>query len=140
MTKKYKLYEYAQELYFEGSMTQEQIANQLGISEKTFRRWKNEYKWADAKKEFVKTKTSFHEDLYKFARKLIETIESDMENNNSITPGRFYTVTKMLPLINIVKNYEDELIKEKAEKHRDKLSEEEIKDIRKNILGIEDEI
>ena len=54
MTKKYKLYEYAQELYFEGSMTQEQIANQLGISEKTFRRWKNEYKWADAKKEFAK--------------------------------------------------------------------------------------
>ena len=140
MTKKHKLYEYAQELYFEGEMTQEQIAKQLGISEKTFRRWKNDEGWADKKKEFIKVKTSFHEDLYKFARKLIETIESDMENNNSITPGRFYTVTKILPLINIVKNYEDELIKEKAEKRRDKLSEEEIKDIRNNILGIEDEI
>ena len=139
MTKKHKLYEYAQELYFESGMTQEAIAKQLGISEKTFRRWKIEYNWADAKKEFLKVKTSFHEDLYKFARKIMETIEDDMDNHNSITPSRFYTVTRMLPLINMVKAYEDQVAKEKSEKQKDRLTEDEIKDIRKNILGIQNE-
>ena len=140
MTKKHKLCEYAQELYFEGEMTQEEIAKQLGISEKTFRRWKIEYNWADAKKEFVKVKTSFHEDLYKFARKLMGTIEEDMDNHNSVTPSRFYAATKMLPLINMVKDYEDKVIREKNEKHKDRLTKEEIRDIRKNVLGINDEI
>lgn len=137
--KKQILAQDAFKLYAEKFMSLEDIARQLHLNEKTLRRWKKSDDWETKKTEYLRTKTTLHSDLYDFTRSLINSIEKDMENNDKVEPAKFYTVSKMLKIIDVAKDYEDENAKEKhlAEKEKPKeLTPDIIREIEEKFFGI----
>ena len=79
----------------------------------------------------------FHEEMFNFARKLMASIELDMDNNEKIDPGRMFAFTRMLPLITKIKEYEDEVVKKGGDKSQDfEITPDFIKQINEEFLGI----
>lgn len=137
--KKQLLAESAAQLYIEKFMTLETIAKQLKVSERTLCRWKTEGNWEEKRVEYVKSKTTFHEDLYSFGKSLLDSIMTDMENGEKVDSSRLYTVTKIMNMIKNIKTYEDKVTGEKSMPDATKsegLSSEAIREIEENILGI----
>ena len=137
MAKKEVLLENAQRLYVIEQMTIDEVARKVDVNERTIRRWKTEHNWDLRKEQYIKTKQMFHEELYNFARKLMVSIEYDMDNNEKVDPGRMFAFTKMLPLITKIKEYEDDVSKRGTEDTGSKeLSPEFMKAINEAFLGI----
>jgi len=136
LTKKDTLATCAERLYVVEGMTINEIAEVLKVHEKSIRNWKEEFAWIDKREKYDTTKKMFHEDLYNFARKLMASIEYDMDEQNKIDPGRMYAFTKMLPLINKIKEYEDGVIQKPSDKEEQGLTPEMIRKIESEILGI----
>ena len=136
MTKREILISNAERLYVVDQLTLEEVATQIGVNERTIRRWKNEHKWDLRKEQYVQTKTMFHEELYNFARKLMISIEFDIENNNKVDPGRMFAFTKMLPMINKIKEYEDELANKPDKAENKGITPDFVKLIETEILGM----
>lgn len=88
--KKQMLAETAANLYIEKFMTLETIAKQLNVSERTLQRWKTEGNWNEKRSEYLKSNTTFQEDLYSFGKKLLDSIMSDMSNGKKVEPSRLY--------------------------------------------------
>lgn len=108
MAKKQAYYAEAERLYVNEQMTLEAIAGRLGdVSVRTLQTWKTEYNWDDKRAQFLNGKEAFHSELYQFARKLMRSIEDDMDNGAKPDNGRLYTLTRILPMLPKVKNYED---------------------------------
>ena len=137
--KKQILAETAANLYIEKFMTLETIAKQLNVSERTLRRWKAEGNWDEKRSEYLKSNTTFQEDLYSFGKKLLDSIMSDMSNGKKVEPSRLYTVTKIINMLKNVKTYEDSAVTKKCEMETSKsvgLSPDVIREIEEKILGI----
>lgn len=137
--KKHILAETAAKLYTENFMTLESIAKQLNVNERTLRRWKSADNWENKRLEYIKSKTTFHEDLYNFGRTLLESIKTDISNGKRVEPSRLHTVTKIMTLLKNVKTYEDKVLNDKhtpkKANHRE-ISPEIIREIEEKILGI----
>ena len=139
MVKKTTLAPYAKELYVEKFMSIDAIAKQVGVNERTIRRWKNAEKWDCERAEHLKLKTTFHEDLYKFSHTLFNSIKQDMEEGKKVEPARLYMSAKLTKMIGLIKKYEDDVAKSKANKTKEptkRLTPEIIQEIEENILGI----
>ena len=137
--KKQMLSETAANLYIEKFMTLETIAKQLNVSERTLQRWKTEGNWNEKRSEYLKSNTTFHEDLYSFGKRLLDSIMTDMSNGKKVEPSRLYTVTKIINMLKNVKTYEDSAVTKKCEKETSKsvgLSPDVIREIEEKILGI----
>lgn len=137
--KKQILAETAANLYIEKFMTLETIAKQLNVSERTLRRWKAEGNWDEKRSEYLKSNTTFQEDLYSFGKKLLDLIMSDMSNGKKVEPSRLYTVTKIMNMLKNVKTYEDKVTAENYETEKPKsggLSADIVREIEEKILGI----
>lgn len=136
MTKKDLYSADAERMYVVEQFNLERIASELGLNFKTVLTWKQEGNWAEKRLEYIKGKQMFHEELYYFARKLMQSIQDDIEQGKKTDSGKLYTFTKMLPLITKIKEYEDVATK-KEEIDRDKttLSPEDVKEI-EELLGI----
>ena len=103
MTKKKSLAAAAERFYVIEQMTMVEIAQLLNVHEKTIQNWKDEFNWDEKRNQFIQTKKSFHEEMYNFARKLMNTIEYDIDSGNKVEQGRLYTFAKMLPFITKIK-------------------------------------
>lgn len=137
--KKQMLAESAAKLYIEEFMTLETIAKQLNVSERTLQRWKTEGNWNEKRSEYLKSNTTFHEDLYSFGKRLLDSIMTDMSNGKKVEPSRLYTVTKIINMLKKVKSYEDMAVTEKCETKTSKsvgLAPDVIREIEEKILGI----
>lgn len=136
MSKKDVLLETAQRMFVIEQMTIEEIASKLEVNEKTIRRWKQRYDWDYKKSNYINSKSKFHEELYNFARKLMTSIESDIENNEKVDPGRMFAFTKMLPLITKIKEYEDSVSKKQTEPENKGITPDFVELIETEILGM----
>ncbi len=137
--KKQLLAESAAKLYIEKLMTLENIAQRLNVNERTLRRWKAADKWNEKRTEYLKNNTTFHEDLYKFGRNLLDSIQNDMAKGEKIEPARMYAVAKVVTMLKNVKIYEDKVTSEKHMPEATKpegLTPEVIREIEEKILGI----
>ena len=137
--KKQLLAEAAAKLYIEKLMTLENIAQRLNVNERTLRRWKSADKWDEKRSEYLKSNTTFHEDLYNFGRSLLNSIMADMNNGEKVEPARMYAVTKIMTMLKNVRIYEDKITCEKYMPEATKpegLSPEVIREIEEKILGI----
>ena len=137
--KKQMLANDAAKLYIEKLMTLENIAKQLNVNERTLRRWKAADNWDVKRFEYLKTHTTFHEDLYKFGRNLLDSIQNDMAKGEKIEPSRMHAVTKIMTMLKNVKIYEDKVTSEKHMPEATKpegLTPEVIREIEEKILGI----
>ncbi len=136
MAKKQLYFNEAERLYVVEQCTLMEIASRLRLGEKTVRIWKEEGDWETKRLQHIKSKEAFHEELYEFARKLMRTIKEDMENGKKVDPGRMYAFIRLLPLITKVKDYEDVLSKKETEEGKKGLTEDVLKIIESEILGI----
>lgn len=130
------LLETAQRMFVVEQMTIEEIAVKLEVNEKTIRRWKQRYDWDYKKNNYINSKTMFHEELYNFARKLMTSIESDIDSNERVDPGRMFAFTKMLPLITKIKEYEESVSKKQRDSENKGITPDFVKLIETEILGM----
>lgn len=136
MTKNEVLMSNAERLYVVEQMTIEEVALNVGVNERTIRRWKTEHKWDSKKEQYVNSKSMFHEELYNFARKLMTSIEYDIDRNEKVDPGRMFAFTKMLPLITKIKEYEDTLSSKNQKEENKGITPDFVKLIETEILGM----
>lgn len=127
----------AERIYVYELATIEETASKANVSTRTIAEWKLKGDWDIKRKQFLKSKQAFHEELYDFARKIMHEIKVDLENGEKIDTGRMYAFTKMLPLITKIKEYEDvaALMKDKPQENKG-LTKDIIKTIEEEILGM----
>ena len=137
MNSKRHLYPEAERLYIYNYMAVDSIANKLNVNRKTILAWKEDGDWTNRRKEYLKSKQSFHEELYEFARKLMQGISEDMAAGEKIDPGRMYAFCRVLPMFTKVMDYEDATAK-KVQKEKPKgLTADIIAQIEEEVLGIQ---
>ena len=126
----------AERFYILEQMTVKEVAEQVGVNERTIRRWKKERQWDTKKAQYYSTTSLFHKEMYNFARKLMNSIEYDMDNGNEINSSRLYTFTKMLPLITKIKDYEENIKNDSNAKQPEGITPDFVKLIETEILGL----
>ena len=126
----------AERFYILEQMTVKEVAEQVGVNERTIRRWKKERQWDTKKAQYYSTTSLFHKEMYNFARKLMNSIEYDMDNGNEINSSRLYTFTKMLPLITKIKDYEENIKNDSNAKQPEGITPDFVKLIETEILGM----
>ncbi len=136
MTKSEILLANAERFYVIERMTEKEVAQQVGVHERTIRRWKKEYNWETKKDQYFQTTSLFHKEMYNFARKLMASIEYDLDNGNEVNSSRMYTFTKMLPLITKIKDYEGNVKKDATSKETQGLTPDSVELIETEILGM----
>jgi hypothetical protein len=136
LSKKPLYHNEAERLYVYEQMTVDEIALRLNLGSRTVRNWKDENSWDIKKKNYIKSKQAFHEELYEFARKLMHSIKEDLDNGEKVDPGRMYAFTRMLPLITKIKEYEDIASRKEQKQDNKGLTEDIVKLIEEEVLGI----
>jgi len=126
----------AERFYVLERMTVKEVAEQIGVNERTVRRWKKEHNWDVKKDQYYSTTSLFHKEMYNFARKLMNSIEYDMDNGNEINSSRLYTFTKMLPLITKIKDYEDTVKDNNKTNKNEGITPDFVRLIETEILGM----
>ena len=138
MTKLDKL-EHAEHLYVYEKQPLDVISAKLDLSRRTLFYWKKEYKWDKKRFDIEHTKYRFGEELLDFARKIMNKISADIDNNQKTPPPEIYSLINILKNIPLVKQYTDSLQPAKPQKQENKgcLSPDIIRQIEREILGME---
>ena len=136
LSKKKFYYKEAERLYIQENLGIEEIALRLKLGERTIRYWKEGNDWNSKKKNYLDSKSVFHQELYDFSRDLMHSIRNDMKNGEKIEPGRMFAFARLLPLIIKVKEYEEVVSKNGAKEDNKGLTEEVITRIQEEILGM----
>ena len=126
----------AERFYVIERMTEKEVAQQVGVHERTIRRWKKEHNWDVKKDQYFQTASLFHKEMYNFARKLMLSIEYDLDNGNEINSSRMYTFTKILPLITKIKDYEEHIKNDSNAKFPEGITPDFVELIETEILGM----
>ena len=136
MSKKETYFADAERLYVVEQFSLERIASEFMLNFKTVLSWKQEGGWEEKRLEFLKSKQLFHEEMYKFARKLMHSIEADIDKGEKTDSAKMYTFLRMLPSITRVKEYEDVINKKQAiDEEKTRLTPEDVREI-EDLLGI----
>ena len=126
----------AERFYVIERMTEKEVAQQVGVHERTIRRWKKEHNWDVKKDQYFQTASLFHKEMYNFARKLMISIEYVLDNGNEINSSRMYTFAKILPLITKIKDYEDNIKNDSNAKIPEGITPDFVELIETEILGM----
>lgn len=126
----------AERFYVIERMTEKEVAQQVGVHERTIRRWKKEHNWDVKKDQYFQTASLFHKEMYNFARKLMLSIEYDLDNGNEVNSSRMYTFAKILPLITKIKDYEDNIKNDSNTKIPEGITPDFVELIETEILGM----
>lgn len=127
----------AERLYVISCNTVDEIASKLNISTKTVCRWKDKFDWEQKKLSYTRSKQCFHEELYEFARKLMDGISADLEAGEKVDPGRMYAFCRVIPMFAKVKDYEDVVSKKDKKPTTPRgLTPDVVAQIEEEVLGI----
>jgi len=135
LSKKHLHFHEAEKMFVYEHLTVTEIAARLKLTEKTVRSWRSEGAWSEKQNNHLRKDTAFHEELYDFSRKLMRTINSDIDSGQKTNTGQLYTFSKVISLITKVKAYED-IVAKKDKRRRKGLSPEIIRQIEEEVLGI----
>ena len=129
----------AEHMYIYDKKSLSEIGMQLGLSRRILFYWKKEYNWDKKRFEAEHTKYRFSEELLDFARKMMQKISTDIDNNQKTPPPEIYSLINILKNIPLVKQYTDSLQTEQSQKQESKgcLSPDIVRQIEREILGIE---
>ena len=129
----------AEHMYIYDKKSLAEIGMELGLSRRILFYWKKEYKWDEKRFDVEHTKYRFSEELLEFARKMMNKISTDIDNNQKTPPPEIYSLINILKNIPLVKQYTDSLQPEQTQKQSPTgcLSPNIIRQIEKEILGIE---
>lgn len=126
----------AEHMYIYDKKSLAEIGMELELSRRILFYWKKEYNWDKKRFEVEHTKDRFCEELLEFARKMMNKISADIDNNQKTPPPEIYSLINILKNIPLVKQYTDSLQPEqKAE--RKGLTPDIVRQIEREILGME---
>lgn len=134
-SKKEQYYDEAERLFVIEHIGLEEIGIRLKLARKTLMRWKEAGDWDSKRKQYLRSRQTFHEELYEFAKKLMNGISADIDAGENIDTGRMYAFCRILPMIHKVKDYEDVVAKKKEDAPKG-LTPELIAQIEEEVLGI----
>ncbi len=134
---KMKYYKQAEKMYVYDKIPLEEIGGRLNISRRTLFYWKKKYEWDRKRFEAEHNQEIFSEELFDFARKLIQKISFDIDNNRQTPQSEIYSLMKILKNIPQVKQYENSQPKSKQPKPTGQLTPEIIEQIEREVLGLE---
>ena len=135
MNTKRQYFDEAERLYVIEQYSLIEIARKLNLSRNTPLEWKELGDWDNKRKQYLRSKQSFHEELYEFSKKLMKGISEDIDSGEKIDACRLYAFCRILPMIGKVKDYEDVVAKKKEDTPKG-LTPELIAQIEEEVLGI----
>lgn len=131
---KYNQLPQAEHMYIYDRKPLSEIGAQLGLSRRILFYWKKKYNWDKKRFELEYEKENFSKELLDFARKIINKISNDINNNRQTPQAEMYS------LMNILKNLPQVKLQitELKQKQKPKIiSPEHFKQIEKELFGIE---
>lgn len=134
---KMKDYKQAEKMYVYDKIPIEEIGFKLNISRRTLFYWKKKYEWDRKRFEAERNQENFSNELFEFARKLMQKISDDIDNNRQTPQSEIYSLMKILKNIPQVKKHETSNQKSKQQKPTGQLTPEIIEQIERDVLGIE---
>ena len=133
---KYNQLTQAEHLYIHDKKSLAEIGMQLGLSRRILFYWKKEYKWDEKRLEVEHTKYRFSNELIDFARKMMNKISTDIDNNQKTPPPEIYSLINILKNIPLVKKYTDSL-QPGQQQEKKGLTPDIVRQIEREILGME---
>lgn len=146
--KKQALASIAERLYVADQWTFESIGKELGVSERSVRKWAQDGKWSDKRAALIAERTTLEQDLVGFTRKLVALIDMDLDRLSSAEStdpdrdqrieSRINAVTRLLGRLPQTREYEKKVRQEQQTAAKDAQkapSGDEIADRVDAILG-----
>lgn len=134
---KMKDYKQAEKMYIYDKTPLEEIGGRLNISRRTLFYWKKKYEWDRKKFETEQNQENFDNELFEFARKLMQKISTDIDNDKQTPQSEIYSLMKILKNIPQVQQYETSNQKFKQPKPTGQLTPEIIEQIEREVLGLD---
>lgn len=132
---KYNQLPQAEHMYIYDKKSLAEIVAQLGLSRRILFYWKKKYNWDKKRFELEYEQENFSKELLDFARKIMNKISKDIDNNKKTPPPEIYSLINILKNIPLVKQYTDSLQPEQKPEKKG-LTPEFIRQIEQDILGI----
>lgn len=136
MTKLDKLKQ-AEHLYVYDKQSLDVIGSKLDLSRRTLFYWKKEYNWDKKRFEKGREQELFNRELLNFAQKIMDKISNDIDNNQQTPQAEMYSLMNILKNLPLIKQYSDSLQPEQKQNSKNFLSPEHIRQIEREILGME---
>ena len=136
---KYNQLPQAENMYIYEKKSLAEIGAQLGLSRRILFYWKKKYNWDKKRFKLEYEKENFSKELLDFARKIMNKISNDIDNNQKTPPPEIYSLINILKNIPLVKQYTDSLQPGQSQKQENKgcLSPDIVRQIEREILGME---
>lgn len=136
---KYNQLTQAGHMYIYDKKSLAEIGMELGLSRRILFYWKKEYKWDEKRFKVEYTKYRFNGELLDFARKMMDKISADIDNNQKTPPPEIYSLINILKNIPLVKQYTDSLQPEQTPKQNPTgcLTPDIVRQIEREILGMD---
>lgn len=133
---KMKYYKQAEKMYVYDKISLEEIGIRLNISRRTLFYWKKKYAWDRKRFEKELNQENFSNELFDFARTLMQKISKDIDNKTPTPQSEIYSLMNILKNIPQVKQYENSNPKSKQPKLTGQLTPEIIEQIEREVLGM----
>ena len=133
---KYNQLPQAENMYIYEKKSLAEIGARLGLSRRILFYWKKKYNWDKKRFELEYEKENFSKELLEFARKIMNKISKDIDNNQKTPPPEIYSLINILKNILFVNQYANSIKTDKKPKQKEFLSEENLKMIEREFLGM----
>jgi len=126
----------AEHMYIYNKKSLTEIGMELGLSRRILFYWKKEYNWDKKRFDAEHNKDRFSEELLEFARKMMNKISADIDNNQKTPPPEMYSLINILKNIPLVKQYTESLQPEQKPEKKG-LTPDIVRQIEREIFGME---
>ena len=133
---KYNQLPQAENMYIYEKKSLAEIGAQLGLSRRILFYWKKKYNWDKKRFELEYEKENFSKELLEFARKIMNKISNDIDNNQKTPPPEIYSLINILKNIPFVNQYANSIKTDKKPNKKEFLSEENLEMIEREFLGM----
>ena len=133
---KYNQLTQAEHMYIYDKKSLAEIGMELGLSRRILFYWKKEYNWDKKRFDAEHNKDKFSEELLEFARKMMNKISANIDNNQKTPPPEIYSLINILKNIPLVKQYTESLQSEQKTEKKG-LTPDIVRQIEREILGME---
>lgn len=126
----------AKHMYIYNKKSLAEIGIELGLSRRILFYWKKEYNWDKKRSDAEHNKDRFSEELLDLARKMMNKISADIDNNQKTPPPEMYSLINILKNIPLVKQYTESFQSEQKPENKG-LTPDFVRQIEREILGME---
>ena len=133
---KMKFYKQARTMYIEENIPIDVISQSLNVSRRTLFYWRKKYEWERKRFEAERNQEIFSNELFVFARKLMQKISADIDNDRQTPQSEIYSLMNILKNLTPIK--QNKIAKQKVNPltPTKQLTPKTIGQIERDILGI----